>query len=160
MTDIRKASAPVESPRARSRVRWGRRLAAIAWKRTSGARATISTLKMNPAAAAPSAARTNSAPELTMICSLSMITSTAAANAPPRESVNSGSVPAPSDCSPVPARLAGERRRLIANGITAMLAIGAAAIPIATTSIPSAIPSATASANSSRALPSKTSRVA
>ena len=39
---------------------------------------------MNPAAAAPSAARTNSAPELTRTCSLSIISSTAPANAPPR----------------------------------------------------------------------------
>ena len=43
----------------------------------AGARATIITLKMNPAAAAPSAARTKSTPELISTCSLSIITSTA-----------------------------------------------------------------------------------
>ena len=69
LIDIRKASSPVASPRVRSRVRWGRRLAATAWKSSSGARATISTLKMKPAAAASTAARTKSAPELTRTCS-------------------------------------------------------------------------------------------
>ena len=70
-------------------VRWGRRLAATAWKRSSGARATIRTLKMKPAAAASTAARTNRAPELTRTCSESIISSTAAAKAPPRARVNS-----------------------------------------------------------------------
>ncbi len=52
---------------------------------------------MNPAAAAPSAARTNSAPELTSTCSLSIISSTAPAKAPPLPSVRS----APPGSSPV-----------------------------------------------------------
>ena len=44
---------------------------------------------MKPAAAAPSAARTNNAPELTRTCSLSIINRTAPANAPPAPSVMS-----------------------------------------------------------------------
>ena len=42
---------------------------ATAWKRTSGARAIISTLKMKPAAAAPSVALTSRGPALRRVCS-------------------------------------------------------------------------------------------
>ena len=156
LIDIRNASSPVASPRVRSRVRWGRRLAATAWKSSSGARATISTLKMNPAAAASTAARTNSAPELTSTCSESIISSTAAAKAPPRASVNSS----PASVGPSRWDVGWRRWRAIANGSTVMLASGATAIPSATASTPSAIPTATATGNISREPPSSTSRVA
>ena len=52
-TESRNVSSLVSPPVERRRVRCGSRLAATAWKRTTGARATISTLKMKPAAAAP-----------------------------------------------------------------------------------------------------------
>ena len=63
---------------------------ATAWKRTSGARAIISTLKMNPAAAASSEAWTRSGPAFRSVCSLTMIRSTAAAKPPPWARVNAG----------------------------------------------------------------------
>ena len=53
------------------------------WKSCSGARASISTLKMKPAAAAPCRPRVISGPALRNACSLNMITSTAAAKPPP-----------------------------------------------------------------------------
>ncbi len=52
-TETANAASASPPPRERSRVRWGRRLIAMPWKTTSGARASSSTLKMNPAAAAP-----------------------------------------------------------------------------------------------------------
>ena len=63
---------------------------ATAWKRTSGARAIINTLKMKPAAAAPSVALTTRGPAFRRVCSETMIRSTAAAKPPPAASVNSG----------------------------------------------------------------------
>ncbi len=53
------------------------------WNSCSGARASISTLKMKPAAAAPWRPRVISGPALRKACSLNMITSTAAAKPPP-----------------------------------------------------------------------------
>ncbi len=53
------------------------------WNSCSGARASISTLKMKPAAAAPCRPRVTSGPALRKACSENMITSTAAANPPP-----------------------------------------------------------------------------
>ena len=58
-------------------------LVETAWNSCSGARAIISTLKMNPAAAAPCRPRATSGPALRNACSLNMITSTAAAKPPP-----------------------------------------------------------------------------
>ncbi len=139
-TEERKTSRLLSSPRARSRVRWGRRLAATAWKRTSGARATIIMLKMKPAAAEPISPRTKSAPELTRICSLSIITSTAPAKAPPLLRVNSAELPPPPPVSiagPAPS----ERFCLIASGSTMITATGAVAMPSATKSAPAASPS-------------------
>ena len=58
-------------------------LVETAWKSCSGARASISTLKMKPAAAAPCRPRMTSGPALRKACSENMITSTAAAKPPP-----------------------------------------------------------------------------
>ena len=66
-------------------------LVETAWNSCSGARAIIITLKMYPAAAAPSKPRMISGPALRKTCSLNMISSTAAANPVPRESENSDS---------------------------------------------------------------------
>ena len=58
-------------------------LVETAWKSCSGARASISTLKMKPAAAAPCRPRVINGPALRNACSENMITSTAAAKPPP-----------------------------------------------------------------------------
>ena len=83
---------------------------------------------MKPAAAAPSAARTNRAPELTSICSLSIISRTAPAKAPPLPSVRS--VPpgiAPETGAAVSRRIINGIRSSPQNGAMAMpTAIGAA----------------------------------
>ena len=105
---------------------------------------------MNPASAAPSAppsvAFTISGPALMNVCSLSITSSTAAANPVPCASVNSGS------SLGRPAGGSGERcTRRRANGTTVRLAIGAATMPSATASCPSLIPTATATANRQRA---------
>ena len=146
------------SPPARRRVRWGRIEVCTAWKSCSGARAISSTLKVKPASAAPrapSAASTSSGPALRKVCSLSMIASTATAKPVPCASVNSGSVPACSGSGSSSATGAATRsRRPSAQGTTASDTIGAAAMPSATTSWPSAIPTATASANRQRELAS------
>ena len=85
------------SPRAPSRVRWGRIEVCTAWNSCSGARAISSTLKVKPASAAPSAppsvALTSSGPAFRNVCSASMITSTATAKPVPLASENSGSPP-------------------------------------------------------------------
>ena len=152
------------SPRAPSRVRWGRIEVWMAWKSCSGARAISSTLKTKPASAAPpllSVALTSSGPAFRKVCSESMIASTATANPVPWESVNSGSPPgSPAEASSsmrasaeafCPATGAGAgRAHLTATGTTASDAIGAAAMPSATTDCPSASPTATTSANMTR----------
>jgi hypothetical protein len=107
-------------------------------------------LKMNPAAAAPSAARTNSAPELMITCSLSIISSTAAAKAPPWPRLKSGSPATPLALRPGPSSAGGVRRPRSANGMTISAATGAIAMPTATNSSLLATPIATAMANSNR----------
>jgi hypothetical protein len=153
--EIRNASSPRSPPRERSLVRWGRRLVATAWNSTSGARATISTLKMKPAAAAPSAPFTSSGPALRKVCSLSMISNTAAAKPPPWASENSSS---PGGLAATGAGVGRTPRK--ASGITRRLKAGAAATPRATTSCPSATPTATTRANATRAIDSVISRAA
>ncbi len=130
---------------------------ATAWKRTSGARAIISTLKMKPAAAAPSEARTSSGPAFRSVCSLTMISSTAAAKPPPAASVNSDSPDAGAD-GVAGARLRATARPAKASGTTVRLSTGAATIPSATAVCPLAIPTATARANDIRAVDSASSR--
>ena len=56
-----------------SAVRWGRIEVETAWKSCSGARAIISTLKMNPVAAEPLTIPITSGPALRKTCSLNMI---------------------------------------------------------------------------------------
>ncbi len=107
------------------------------WNSCSGARASISTLKMKPAAAAPWRPRVISGPALRNACSLNMITSTA------------GSEPAALGEREVllRPRLRSERwrrlprpavfaRRAKANGTTSRLSAGAAVMPIATADWP------------------------
>ena len=64
-------------------VRWGRIEVETDWKSCSGARASISTLKMKPASAAPWRPRMISGPALRKACSENMIRRTAAAKPPP-----------------------------------------------------------------------------
>ena len=105
-TDRRKASSPSPVAPERRRVRWGSRLVATAWKSCSGARAIISTLKMKPAAAALVVAFTSSGPAFRNACSLSMITSTAAAKPLPWASVKAGAPPSESPVGAGARRLA------------------------------------------------------
>ena len=114
---------------------------------------------MNPASAAPSAppsvAFTISGPALMNVCSLSITSSTAAANPVPCASVNSGS-PAAGVLSFIGSMI--NRTRVRANGTTARLAIGAASMPNATASCPSLMPTATATANEQRVVASSSTR--
>ncbi|MGB6425248.1 MAG: hypothetical protein WBF18_08225 [Solirubrobacterales bacterium] len=85
-------SAP---PTEESRVRCGKSEVATAWNSSGGARTSIRTLKMNPAAAVPSSMRTNSGPPLSRICSAPMMNRTAIAKLPPSAVVSVGGA-----CSP------------------------------------------------------------
>ena len=143
-------------------VRWGRRLVETAWKSCRGARAIIRMLKMNPAAAAPSVARIRSGPALRKVCSLSMISRTAAANPVPWASDISGAAESPPPRA-ARAQAAGasalRARRRNAAGTTTRLRHGAATIPIATTSWPLASPTATITANEVRKIDSERIRI-
>ncbi len=118
------------------------------WKSCSGARAIISTLKMNPAAAAPSRPRTINGPALRKACSLNMITSTAAAKPPPwaREKSSAGTSSASRPGVPGAGSCCFWARRAKASGTTSRLSAGAATIPIATADWPLSRPTATSTA--------------
>ena len=103
-------------------------LVETAWKSCSGARAIISTLKMKPAAAAPSMPRVISGPALRKACSLNMITNTAAANPPPsfivksdESAVSSASLPGAASWGSGRRSCAFFARRSKANGTTIRL---------------------------------------
>ncbi len=144
------------SPRAPSRVRWGRIEVCTAWNSCSGARAISSTLKVKPASAAPSApsvAFTSSGPALRKVCSASMISEHRHREAGAVGERELGLAPSSSaalGASAPPLGHLGPGRRPSAHGTTASDTIGAAAMPSATTDWPEAIPTATASANSTR----------
>ena len=102
-------------------------------------------MNTKPATAASAAVQSaRSTPAFRSVCSLSMITSTAAAKRPPRASPSSSS-PAVRSCPDA----AGRREN--AHGTTTSETNGAAAMPSATAVCPEAIPTATASAKASRA---------
>ena len=103
------------------------------WNSCSGARASISTLKMKPAAAAPWRPRVISGPALRKACSLNMISSTAAAKPPPsaKEKCSSSSVATGGGAS-----ACCLARRAKAKGTTSRLRAGAAVMPIATADWP------------------------
>ena len=133
--------------RASSPARWGSSEPCTAWNSCSGARAISSTLNTKPATAASLAVRSVvSTAALSSVCSASMIASTATAKRPPRATLSSSS----SRRGP-PAR--GWRAN--ASGTTTSDTNGAAAMPSATAVCPSAIPTATASANISRDVASR-----
>ena len=141
-----KASPPSVAARPE---RWGRSEVCTAWKSCSGARAISSTLNTKPArAASVLVASTATTGPLSSACSAAMIASTAAAKPVPRRTLRSPAA----GCSSVtgssgPRRAARERN---AHGTTTSDTSGAAAIPIATTVCPWAIPSTTANTNRKR----------
>ena len=83
-----------------------------------------------------------STPPLSSVCSAIMMHSTATAKRPPRAS--------PSASSSAGLRAPAFGRRENAHGTTISETNGAAAMPIATTVCPEAMPTATATANSNR----------
>ena len=89
---------------------------------------------------------------LSSVCSAAMIASTATAKRPPRATDSASGSPCFSPPA-LPPSTAG--RRANASGTTTSETNGAAAIPSATAVWPSAIPTATASANSSRDVASR-----
>jgi hypothetical protein len=107
---------------------------------------------MKPAAAGPSDALSSSGPAFMNVCSLSMITSTAAANPPPWASVNSAPAGRPGATirSGVARRPERRARSAIAIGTMIRLRSGPATIPSASADCPEAIPTATATANETR----------
>ena len=129
-------------------VRWGRMLVETAWKSCSGARAIISTLKMNPAAAAPCRPRAISGPALRKACSLNMISSTAAAKPPAvaqRELL--GLASRGLRAWPRLRRFSLRPGAAKASGTTIRLSEGAATMPIATADWPFSRLTATSTAN-------------
>ena len=145
-TVIRIARANASWPSVASRpARWGSSEVWIDWNSCSGARAMSRTLKTMPASAASAAvASTVSTAALSSVCSASMIPATASAKpAGSRLAASLG-----------PRLARPPRVRRSAHGMTISETNGAAAMPSATASWPSAIPTATSDREQKREIDS------